>query len=766
MRKISRRRFAALGALSAAAAAGGGVLSGVGAPSPAPPHAAAAGKKVSPITGKELQAVPSVCWQCVTQDPITGYLEDGRLVKIEGNPGAASSGGKICAKGHAGINQVYNPDRLLYPIKRAGRRGEGRWERITWKEALDLIVEGGDVAGRKVKGLRALREAGSPEKFLFHYGRAVGSDWTILMDYFLPAYGTGTVGDHNSICMSAYGTAVGLTGNRPGMWDFGRAQLVLNFGANILEATTNHIANARRFLAGLERGMKVYTFDVRLSNTATMSTEWIPVKPGTDLAVILAMCRALLDEGLYNDDFLREYTNVTSEELKTHLAPYTPEWAERISGVPASKIRSIAHEFGTIKPSTAISFRGAYMHHNGVETQRAILMLDAIANHEITSGSMVPGPAWQPPFPQPGGEAKSLPILSGEPGAYAVPDTVSHQILHMIDKGPHRPDIYMIYCHNPVFSNGDCARNAEIFKDESRIPFLIASDVILSESSGLADLVLPDATYLERWALAGKGVPGQGPEYAIRQPMHAPLGEARNFCDVACDLSARLGLDLGFRSAEEFVRKTCGNTPGVREAGGFEYMRKHGVWTDPAAQAPTVPRSKMTLKSETLAGKGFSAIPAWMPIPGHDHLGENELVLTTFKSAVHTQSRSQNCKWLSELYHDNPAWIHTETAARLGIRNGDDIRIASTAGEIVVRAFVTEGIHPQALALSFHGGHWAHGVYASGTRGDGHREESDEGLMWWKRHGSNPNRVIPIRGDPIGGAMCWNDTVVRVARLS
>ncbi len=169
------------------------------------------GKDFSPKTKTQRNKVSSACWQCVTRDAIVGYVEDGRLVKIEGNPNSPRTNGKICARGQAGVNQVYNPDRLLYPLKRVGKRGEGRWQRISWGDALDLIVNGGTIAGREVKGLKALRDAGTPEQFMFHYGRMKASSSKIVKDYFLTAYGTKTVGNHTSICESAKWTAQELT---------------------------------------------------------------------------------------------------------------------------------------------------------------------------------------------------------------------------------------------------------------------------------------------------------------------------------------------------------------------------------------------------------------------------------------------------------------------------------------------------------------------------------------------------------------------------
>lgn len=188
------------------------------------------GKDFSPKTGKERKVIPSACWQCVARDAILCYVEDGKLVKIEGNPKSIRNRGKICSKGQAGISQLYNPDRVLNPLLRVGKRGEGKWKKITWDEALDLLINGGEIAGSKVKGLKTLRDAGTPEQFMFHYGRMKGSDGAIIKSNFLPAYGTATVGGHTAICEVAKWTAQELTwGKHYDINDVENTRMILNF---------------------------------------------------------------------------------------------------------------------------------------------------------------------------------------------------------------------------------------------------------------------------------------------------------------------------------------------------------------------------------------------------------------------------------------------------------------------------------------------------------------------------------------------------------
>ena len=449
------------------------------------------------------------------------------------------------------------------------------------------------------------------------------------------------------------------------------------------------------------------------------------------------------------------------------MAQYTPDWAEQISGVPADKIRSIAVELGTIKPGRIDYMRGAFMHYNGVQTVRAITLLEALAGLGEAKGSQGGRPRWDWgfPFPQPEEPPKSLNLFAGEQGSCLVPNPdVSHQVVHMLDKGEDKPEIYFVYCHNPVYSNGGCEENARVYKDEEKVPFLVASDVVLSETSELADLVLPDATYLERYTLQGKTSADNVLEYYLRQPMHPPLGEARNWIDVALELANRIDLGLGFSTAEEFVRATCENTPGVKEAGGFEYMKEHGIWHDRTATTSEFDQSPLTVKHDDLEAAGFGGMPTWTPIPGHHQMADNELVLTTHKVAVQSHSRTQGCKWLTELHHDNRAWINSRTAAELGIIDGDMIRVTSEIGSIEIAAFVTEGVHLKAIAISHHCGHWAWGQYASGKKSVNHVADADTENKWWKSNGAHVNLIIPPKGEPIGGGMCWMDTVVKVEK--
>jgi thiosulfate reductase / polysulfide reductase chain A len=801
------------------------------------------GRDFSPLTGKERKAVASACWQCVARDGIIGYVEDGRITHLEGNPKLPRTNGKLCARGQGGVGQVYNPDRLLYPMKRVGKRGEGKWKRISWDEALTEL-------SAKMKDLQT---RGVPEKFMFHYGRMKGSSSTVVKKYFLPAFGTATYDGHTAICESAKWTAQEFTwGKHYDVNDVSRTNYILNFGCNFFEAHTSHIPFSQRAIAAkVERGVKIVSFDVRYSNTASKSDEWFAVRPGTDGAIMLAMCHVIMKNKLYDADFIETWTNTTVKDISNHLKQNTPKWAENISGVPATDIARIAIEFAKAKPGTLVTYRGVATHYNGVENERIAKMMDAICGNIDVPGGTCPavGAKWKNSFKTPKAKPKKLKKVYAPEGAYHFPTHHScHQVLSTIKslKPADRPEIYMVYCYNPAYVNGNCQENIEILKDESILPYIVVSDVAYSETAAYADLLLPDASYLERWDWDNMVSYDMIQEYYIRQPLITPLGETRNFIDTLCDLSQRLGGEVAkampYKSMEEFVKDACEHTSGVKDVGGFEYMKIHGAWYDRSEQPSYYKHKKSKKKteveanlksgkwqkskfgtvydpkktkngkygadggswkeykayicqevdgkyyvgfkpdkiaksglfeiySEFLAKKGYNGMPSYLPIPEHQNMKEDELILTTYKVNVQSHSRTQGCKYLTEIYHDNPAWINPVTAKKLNIKDKDKIRVKSEIGEIIISAKVTEAVVPGIISISNHCGHWQWGRFATANQAPNPlATKQDDALdpdinrIWWKEKGIHPNNIIPNLGDPICGMMRYMDTVVKVSK--
>lgn len=854
------------------------------------------------IRGKSMDAVPSTCLQCVAVCSTINYVEDGRIVKIEGNPYGPNNRGRVCAKGQAGFNQVYDPDRILYPMKRVGKRGEGKWKRISWDEAIK------DIASKMNK----VYMSGHPEDFMFHYGR---SRIKGAVNNFMHALSSKTKGNHTSICEVGKWTGQEISvGKHYDINDVENSRFILNMGANLFEAHTSHSYIAQRLIDGMMKGTKLVTVDVRLSNTAAKSDEWIPIMPGTDSAVILAMANVIMQEGLYDETFIFKWTNVTVDELKQHLEPYTPQWAEKESTVPAERIRRLAIEFATTKPSTLVTYRGFVGHYNGTHSEFAAKMLDAICGNMMVKGGtqMKISGKWQEPYGNVAKradkeignrkpKAQKLHILDGEDLDVALPTHhVSHRVFENIKKGckktGRRPQIYMLYTHNPVYVNGDCAANMEIMKDESLIPLIVSSDTSMSESTSLADYILPDATYLERWTLEAPQAYSLTKFLQIRQPVIKPLGEAMDFQDVVIKLGRAINPDVAkyfpFDTAEDYCKKACEETEEYAvkhhkelfDVNGnplveplFDYIKKYGIvlqskkpsyhvhekklkekdlkdtildvetgviWNPKktkAKEGQTYTEAKNGYKgyvgqmTDGVAYKGFkpdkvnksgkleirsrflkkaerklltqltpiverthnefvlehikSGMPTYLPIPEHKLMNKNDLVMTSFKVNVQIHSRSQNCELLTEIYHKNPAWINPETARRLGIKEGDLIKVKVVekeypergysmpkTREFTTRAWITEGIHPSVVSVSFHCGHWAYGRVASGK--SEFPENKSNSNLWWQKgsvrkfgpewdeaKGVHPNWIIPNAPDAISGQWRSNDTVVTVSKV-
>ncbi len=876
------------------------------------------GTDYSPTTGLERTAVPSACWQCVCRDGIIGFVEDGRLHHIEGNPALKRGMGKICARGQGGVGQAYDPDRLLFPMRRVAgtERGAGQWERITYEEALTELAA-------KMAEVRA----DDPGRFMFHYGRMKASSDKMTKTYFLPAYGSKSYGGHTSICESNKWTSQELVwGKHYDVADVSRSGAVLIFGSNPLITHTSHIPLSTRLSNAMKAGVPVYTFDPRLTETAANSTEWVPLTPGTDLAVVLAMAYHIVTSGLVppsGTDFINEWTNIDKGTFDTRMerlqdllehpdqyigdlaatagfnpywdaadqpsGGYTPAWAEGISGVPASKIEAIAEVYANASPgATIISYRGAVMHFNGTMTENAVQMLEGICGNIDVEGGRVHavGASWsyKTTYPVPGGSTSGS-SHDRKSQYVAASHGTSHQVLDTIaeEDAADRPSIYLVYCYTPAYANGDMQRQIDVLKDQSIIPYLVVCDVAYSEAAMYADLLLPDTTYLERWDWEDMVSFDQIHEYYIRQPIIEPLGGVRNFQDLLIDLAGRLSAGGGdplegvaaIGSMQNFVQAACNDTAVVNDAGvaagyanGFEFMKDVGAWWDPTETPKyrayqdevTVTITDPTtiddadaadytwqddegivwegtkaeyntgyrnvsksyghykgqaiddsgtiykgfapdkinksgwfeLDSKILLAKGYPGMPVWMPIPEHEGLTADELFLLTFKMPTQTHSRTQNCKYLSEITHHEPCWINPTTAAALGVTDGGEMRLTlnrelyndkdldptkkmgSEQTSMVVEAKVTSRIHPRAIAISHHLGHWAYGRYASGNASPVASDadqaaqiaaDTDATEMWWDKHGFRGNWITPNAGDPIGGGLRYFDVVVSVEAI-
>ena len=532
---------------------------------------------------KDTEKIPGMCQLCSTVCGIVGHVKDGRLLKIEGNPNDPNSRGKLCARGHAGLNHLYHPERLLYPLRRVGARGEGKWKRISWDEALDEIAE----------RLKAVRESGHPEEFAFHQGRQRSKD---AIKRFLDAFGTSTQLSHRALC-SGNRRAANLTALWESDWDLNdveNSKYILNFGSNAFEAHQGHVPFAQRIQNGrFNNGAKLVTFDVRLSNTAGRSDEWFAPFPGTDGAVALAMGHTILMENLHNEDFVETWTNVSVDELRDHMSQYTAEWASEVSGIPAADIQRVAREFAAAAPAcTTMCNRGSSAHLNGYYNDRAINLLNALVGSVGKKGGWCWSP-WSgvdPDFKPPAGpaSAKTSSVLE-DPPEYPLANVwrrmrVGEIIYLYLLQERAKLQMYMTYNLDSPLTWPEESLTQQVMCDEEKIGFHVCINCFYNETAHYADIVLPWTTYLERWDLDARGAYNLRPYVGVRTPMVKPLGESRDIRDFFPDLAKRIGGGMEkayeYGSTEDYMRAWASKVPTNPKTGkgGLDRLLDEGTF--------------------------------------------------------------------------------------------------------------------------------------------------------------------------------------------
>jgi len=726
-------------------------------------------RNISTPTGTlSMQSFPTTCKQCNARCGILGFLESNKLVAIYGNPDHPNSNGKICARGMAGINLSYDPERLLFPLRRKGRRGEGKWERISWDEAYE------EIAG-------SLKEIKGSNDWLFL--DSCGGE--LLTPRFLKALGFPRI-FINSPAEDLNGKkARKLTlGEDTVIPDLAHSKYILNFGSNPYNNNDFYIPLMKRLVDGkINNRAKLVTLDVRLSNTAAQSDEWLPVFPGTDGIVALAIANVIMRQGLFDRDFMERWTNYPVDELETYLSSFSPERAGKVSGLKKEEIERVALEFARNKPAVAISGGGIWDHENGTQNERCILLLNALAGSiDRKGGCMLPRRLqWDEPSPRPP-ENK----LWENPGT--IIETSSR-----LRKEKSKIGLYLSYLANPVYSSPQCKSTMGILKDESFISRIIVVDTHMSETAAWADMVLPAATYLESWGIESTPSFDHTPFLAISQPIInpegeseslrstrtarltepviKPFGEAVAWEDILIRVANRMGGKMrayfNFGSFKDYIKETLTQFKGLKSLGGINYLKERGVWVSPEGKTDyesyrkngfKTPSGKFEVYSSPLKSMDFSPLPSYDPLSLPK---EGKFVLITFSSHVHT-FRTSNSKWISEVAHENPVWINKEAARSMGIGEGDKIRIESKTGGIVGKAHLTSGIHPRAVAVSRGFGHWGYGHVSRGKKFNSPDPDTHE--IWWESNGINPNPIIPINRDPIGKGQAWKDTKVKITK--
>lgn len=693
--------------------------------------------------------IASHCLQCVSNCGLRAFVKDGKVRYLEGNPLDPNSRGRMCAKGQAGVQQIYDPDRVKNPLERVGERGSGKWRDISWDEAMQKISS----------RLRRLRDSGHPEQFVFYSGRNMQAGYTTR---FTNAFGSPNHFNHDSLCASGRQMATLLTyGDTWPQMDIENARYVLLFGFSAFDAGICFVPAAQRLVNALSKGAKLVVVDPRLSKTAAKASEWISIAPGTDAALAMGIMNVMVSEGLYDREFVEHWTVGFDDFVEKELKRFTPEYASSICRVPAEKIGELAWDFATTRPAVADAMRGVSAHTNGTVSIRAVMALNVLLGNIDDIGGMNLDFGWWniglgavdpvPPAPK---ETRRLDRLgTSQYPLAAVP--IQQQILPSIaERDPYPADTVMLYHSSPAYAMPDPKKQMNILKNPDKVPFIISVDPFMGESTTFADIVLPEGTYLERYDAVSWPYSLQFTPYVfLRKPVVPPQLESRMVKDILRELAHRIGGGMEQYFADDAVAYHRKEIEGITNGPSWDEIVKNGVWVAPAKRETQrfrkngffTPSGKIELYSKRMDDAGFPPFPTYVPVATHDAERRQQypFCLITYKVAMHNQSRTANVPFLVEVMDRNYAEINPKSAASLGIRDGDEVYVESEIGRIEGVARLTNEIRQDTIAISHHFGHWEYGRVAKGR-------------------GISPNPIVACNDDGIGAPAAFNSTLVRV----
>jgi thiosulfate reductase/polysulfide reductase chain A len=679
--------------------------------------------------------ISTMCEMCVWRCGVRAKVKNGRVVKLEGNPEHSHSQGKLCARGQSGLMTTYDPDRVLHPLVRVGQRGEGKFRQASWEEALDIVAS----------QMLRIKEQFGPEAMVFSSTHNLSQ---VQFENVLNGFGSPNYGTQRSLCFNAMVTAFLLTyGVEEPARNYDTVKYILYVGRNMAEAIST--SETSGLVEALARGAKLVYLDPRFTKTAALASEWIPIRPGTDLAFLLGMIHEIVTYELGDCEFVKKYV-VGCEELPAAMAEYTPEWAESKCGVPADTIRRIAREFAAAK-TDALAHPGWRTSNfiNSFQTERAIATLNAISGNVLVPGGCLiadspeaSGVSLGKP-PQPAYPRVSALRLDGVPWKYPLVPLklgVFQEIREAIITGqPYQARGWFISRQNPVLSIPDRKRTLEAM---GKLDFIAVVDVIMNDTAWFADVVLPEASYLERYDPLHV-VDGR---IFLRQPVIEPQGEARSALWIYKQLGERLGLGDFFQYADEedYLRQQLaplGLDLELLKTRG--YLDPHIEVEEPTEIRFNTPSGKIEIYSETLGNAGFSPWPTWeepaTPTP-------DRFYLLTGKVAQHTQMGTQNNQLLHK-YSDKPRiWLHPSAAEPRGVLTNDLVRVRSDVGEVVVQALVTEAIRSDCVYM---------------TPGYGHLSK---GLRTAYNNGASDSELHVTYTDPVSGGQALTQTFVTVEK--
>lgn len=675
MSETSARRFTRRGFLKAACAA-----ATVAAAGPVTPGEGLA-RELTPVQEAPWKSHYSVCDMCFNKCGLIARVQDGVVSKLDPNPNFLKSRGMLCARGNAGLAQLYNPDRLKHPLKRVGERGEGKWQRISWDEALDLAATKLKELGEKYTRCGTLFTAGSDLQSSF-------------VHRFAEVYGSFNITSHESLCLVSKNRAFLDTFGEVPFPDVYNTKYVVMAGANRFEAIVT--PDTMDLVTAMQNGCKLVVLDPRFTKTAARAHEWYPVKPGTDMAFMLALAHVLIYEDLYDKEFVSSKI-FGFEELKAHVKQYTPEWAEAETGIPAADIARIAREMAAQAPRAMVyPGRRTSDYWNSTQIRRSFAIVNALlgnwdrpggllgARQVGLSGAMPFTAPWYDDNPFVRGDGEKVPMMFEEEGSFVLMRDA------VINEDPYPIKGWFIYKTNPMGTAPDREKTKAMF---DAMEFVVSVDIMMSDTAWMSDLVLPAPTYLERQDPAS-GLQGSSACACVvqRDPVVQPIFDTKPVFDICKELANRLELGEFFDfTIEEYREQQLAELPDAKMA-----LERDGVYYNPSkvygiyeGKIYKTLSQKIELFNQRYADMELDPMPVYTP-PKEPPKEKFRMVVG--RSAVYTHTSTQNNALLHELIPVNTLWMNPAAAERLGLSQGEVVRVQSPAGSGELPVEITPGI--------------------------------------------------------------------------
>lgn len=766
--KLSRRRFLAAGGAAAAVLTVG---SGMGV------MKAVASEQKGKGEG-DVRFIASCCAICVNKCGFIAEVDNGVIRKLNPNPKFFKSRGMLCARGNAGAKVPYDPDRLKYPLLRVGERGEGKWKKISWEEAFDYITERVVQLIKEEENRSTIAFAsteGMQEEFFVDLANIVGSMNTVR---------------HPTLCLASniqgYSSVYGTFPDA----DLENAKFVVMAGSNRAEAiiTPDTIDMAKN-----KRKQTLVCLDPRATKTTAIADKWFPIKPGTDLALVLTMINYIITNNLYDKAFVEQWT-VGFPELTESVKKYSVEWCAKETEIAENEIVWMAEEFAKNAPASVwYPGRRSSMYANDVYYRRACAILNAVVGAWDKPGGLVPKSGvplktqeivfpyydWSLPRIDVGQISFLGGILPSEERTDAGLPTDSCVYLSekdgswgvfreaILNKKPYNVRGMFVYKQNPVESVPNRAKTLQMLK---QLDFICTIDIAMSDTAFYSDIVLPESTYLERWDPA-HNLAGIHPIVVFRQPVIDTLHDTKPMFDIMCKLAHRFmdrkdfWEDTSQDDLETFkegclARLTSNPVHSLIEhqmsghPGGYDKLMADGCfWIhDKPVIGTTYQKGKVKTRtgkieiySERYKEKGLKPLPEYLK---HKEPKAGEFRFVVGRHAQFTQANTQNCTWLLEAYGDtvNALWLNAKIAREKGLRKGDMVKVKSKVGEQTVKVFPTEFIREDTV-------YYLHGF-----------GRLSQGLTNIYMKGASDAAIIEDYVETIAGNCALHETIVTVEK--